>query len=150
MGNKFQHFGFLLHNILQHCQSIPNSKTLAVIGGEKSVMDFFIGEKDKWTNVGNDKQEEADSLLHNTNHTQYLYHISKSYAQQFRRCFGQNFPMHYIGVKDVKMEEGKNKSQQLGFPDPLYVFTKFEDSGFQRSWEICDESFIKEKAKMDN
>ena len=26
----------------------------------------FIGEKEKWTNKGNDKQEEADSLLHNT------------------------------------------------------------------------------------
>ena len=38
---------------------------------------YFIGEKEKWTN-GNDKQEEADSLLHNTtSYTQHLYQISK-------------------------------------------------------------------------
>ena len=39
----------------------------------------LIGETEKWTNKGNDKQEEAGSLLHNTTrHTQRLYHISKS------------------------------------------------------------------------
>ena len=39
----------------------------------------FTGEKEKWTNKGNDKQQHADSLLHNTtSHTQHLYHISKS------------------------------------------------------------------------
>ena len=27
---------------------------------------FFIGEKEKWRNKGNDKHEDADSLLHNT------------------------------------------------------------------------------------
>ena len=39
---------------------------------------FYWREK-KWTNKGNDKQEDADSLLHNTtSHTQHLYQISKS------------------------------------------------------------------------
>ena len=39
----------------------------------------FIGEKEKWTNKGNDKHEDIDSLLHNTkSHTQRLYKISKS------------------------------------------------------------------------
>ena len=28
-----------------------------------------IGEKEKWTNKGNDQHEGADSLLHNTNFT---------------------------------------------------------------------------------
>ena len=42
----------------------------------------FIGEKEKWTNKGNDKQEDADSVLHNTtSHTQCLYQISKSLVQ---------------------------------------------------------------------
>ena len=42
----------------------------------------FIGEEEKWTNNGNDKQEEADSLLHNTaSYTQHLYQISKSQVQ---------------------------------------------------------------------
>ena len=58
---------------------IQNLKTLAVIGAENSVTKSFIGKKEKWTNKGNDKQEEADSLLHNTtSHTQHLYQISKS------------------------------------------------------------------------
>ena len=45
---------------------------------KKSVTEIFIGEKEKWTNNGNDKQEEADSLLHNTTRYQHLYQISKS------------------------------------------------------------------------
>ena len=46
---------------------------------ENSVTKCFIGEKEKWTNKGNDKQQHADSLLHNTtSHTQHLYQISKS------------------------------------------------------------------------
>ena len=58
---------------------IQNLKTMAVIGAENSVTESFIGEKEKWTNKGNDKQQHADSLLHNTtSHTQHLYQISKS------------------------------------------------------------------------
>ena len=39
----------------------------------------FIGEKEKRTNKGNDKHENADSVLYNTSsHTQCLYQISKS------------------------------------------------------------------------
>ena len=58
---------------------IQNLKTLAIIGAENSVTKRFIGEKGKWTNKGNDKQQHADSLLHNTtSHTQHLYQISKS------------------------------------------------------------------------
>ena len=54
-------------------------KTLALIQAEKPVTEIFIGEKEKWTNKGNDKQEEDDSLLHNTTtYTQYLHQISKS------------------------------------------------------------------------
>ena len=45
---------------------IQSLKTLALIETKKSVTEIFIGEKEKWTNHGNDKQEEADSLLHNT------------------------------------------------------------------------------------
>ena len=40
---------------------------------------LLIAEKEKPTNNGNDKQEEADSLLHNTiSYTQHLYQTSKS------------------------------------------------------------------------
>ena len=33
-------------------------------------MDFYKNEK--WTNKGNDKQKDADSILHNTSQTQCL------------------------------------------------------------------------------
>ena len=60
-------------------RSIQNLKTLAVIGAENSVTKSFIGEKEKWINKGNDKQQHADSLSHNTtSHTQHLYQVSKS------------------------------------------------------------------------
>ena len=61
---------------LKVCTKFEDSE---LIGAENSVTKSFIGEKEKWTNKGNDKQEEADSLLHNsTSHTQHLYQISKS------------------------------------------------------------------------
>ena len=67
--NKSQHLDFLSHNTLRYIQ---NLKTLALIEVEKSVTESFFGEKENWTNKGNDNQEEADSLLHNT--TSYTQH----------------------------------------------------------------------------
>ena len=56
-----------------------NLKTLALIEDEKFVTENLLGEKEKWTNKGNDKQQHAGSLLQNTtSHTQHLYQISKS------------------------------------------------------------------------
>ena len=53
---------------------IQNLKTLAVIGAEMSVIKCFIGEKEKCTNKGNNKQQHTDSLSHNTtSHTQHSY-----------------------------------------------------------------------------
>ena len=53
--------------------------SLALIEAEKSVTQNLIAEKEKWTNNGNGKDQEADSLLHNaTSHTHQLYQISKS------------------------------------------------------------------------
>ena len=77
--NKSQHFGFLPHNILCHSQGVWQIWRLRLIEAEKSVAENLIGEKEKWTNKGNGKQQEADSLLHiTTSHTQHLYQISKS------------------------------------------------------------------------
>ena len=59
-------------------------KALALIEAEKSVTENFIKEKEKWTNKGNGKQEEADSLLYNaTSHTQYLYICTKFQNPRF-------------------------------------------------------------------
>ena len=58
---------------------IRNLKTLALTEAEKSVTDNLSGEKEKWTNKGNGKHGEAESLLHNaTSHIQHFYQISKS------------------------------------------------------------------------
>ena len=61
---KFQHCGFLLHKILQSSAGVYKIWRLALLGSEQSVMKNFIGEKVKMTNKGNDKHEDADSLLH--------------------------------------------------------------------------------------
>ena len=60
-------------------RSIQNLKTLALKEAKQSATEILNGEIEKWTNKGNDKQEEADSLLHSTtSYTQHLYRISKS------------------------------------------------------------------------
>ena len=51
---------------------IQNFKILGAVIPKKSLKKNFIGEKEKWTNMGNDMHEDADSVLHNTSHTQYL------------------------------------------------------------------------------
>ena len=46
--NKLQYLAFLCHNRLKLSVGISqNLKTLALTGPEKSVMKFFIGEKEK-------------------------------------------------------------------------------------------------------
>ena len=58
---------------------IQNLKTLALIEAKKFVTENLLGDKEKWTNKGNGKQQHADSLLHDTtSHTQHLYQVSKS------------------------------------------------------------------------
>ena len=52
---------------------------MSPIGAEKSVTEISIGEKEKCTNKGTDKQYVAAFLLHNTtHHYQALYQISES------------------------------------------------------------------------
>ena len=54
-------------------------KTLALIEAKKLETENFFGEKEKWTDKGNDKQQHADSLFHNTtSHTQHLDQMSQS------------------------------------------------------------------------
>ena len=59
---------------------IRNFKNLGAVVPENSLTKKIIGEKEKkWTNKGNDKHGDADSVLHNTtSYIQCLYQISKS------------------------------------------------------------------------
>ena len=60
---------------------IQNLKTLALIEAKTFVTENLLGEKEKWTNNGNDKQQYAASLLHSTtSHIQHLYQISNLYS----------------------------------------------------------------------
>ena len=37
--------GFLLHNVIHHCQGVNKIWTLALIAGEKSVVNFYETER---------------------------------------------------------------------------------------------------------
>ena len=42
---------------------IQTLRSLALIEAKKFVTENLLGEKEKWTNKGNDMQQHADSLL---------------------------------------------------------------------------------------
>ena len=70
-------FIYTIH--LAYMKVYINLKTLAPIGAERYATEISIGEKEKWTNKGTDKQYVAVVLLHNTtHHYQALYQISES------------------------------------------------------------------------
>ena len=78
--NKSQHHGFLSHNILG-LATLKVYKKFEDSGSHRSreICNRKFGEKEKWTNKGNGKHQETNSLLHTaTSHTQHLYQISKS------------------------------------------------------------------------
>ena len=81
-----------------HSQGVYKIWRLSFIEAEKFVTEIFIGEKEKWTNNGNDKQEEADSLLHNTtSYTQHLYLISNPRFSSSWEIFDEKESLHTIG-----------------------------------------------------
>ena len=105
-------------------------------------------EKEKWTNKENGKHHEAESLLHNaTSHTHHLYKVQNPRCSCFWEIFDTNLPTYYIGVRDRK--NGKRRQILISgtwfFPTiylaTLKAYTKFEDFGSHRSWEICDGNF---------
>ena len=60
-------------------------------------MEIFIGQIEKWTNKGNDKQEEADSPLHSTT-GYWVYHRRlklgpKTIKNRSIKCFTCNNEM---------------------------------------------------------
>ena len=66
--------------------------------------------------------------------------------------------MYYIGVRDGKKAKWKMKAKinhriLVFFPTiylaPLKVYTKFEDSGCNRSGEFCDENFYCREREID-
>ena len=171
-------FCFLSHNILGHSQWVYKIWRLALIEAENFVTENLLGEKEKWTNKGNDKLQHAESLLHNTrSHNQHLYQIQRgmisssmltlfytiqqvipNICTKFQNprhsssweIFDTNIPIYY-----GKMEKNAKINHRIlvFFPTlylaPLKRYTKFEDSGCNRSGEFCDEKFYWRERKMD-
>ena len=82
-----------------------NLKTLAWIGAEKCVTEIAIGEKEKWTNKGTDKQYVAVLLLHNTTNFRILTQVVAE-----RSLTEKNVHMYYIREKEGKMKIWKKKA----------------------------------------
>ena len=91
------------------------SETLAAIGANKSVTEIFIGEKEKWTDKGTDKQYVAAFFV-----TQYNSSLS-SFVPNFRiltqvvaekSLTEQNVNMYYIRVTEGKMNNWKKKTNE--------------------------------------
>ena len=79
-NDKYDDAESLLHNTTTVVipMFVGNFKSQGSVVPEKSLTKMFIGEKEKWTNKGNDRHEDAGSILHSTSsHAQCLYQISK-------------------------------------------------------------------------
>ena len=67
---------------------------------EKSLMMILLQRKKEWTNKGNHKQEEADTLIYNTtSNTHLLYRIKKNPTLWLLRNLWQKFNLKEIGEK---------------------------------------------------
>ena len=104
---------FLFSSILGHSQGVYKIWRLVLIGVEKSVIENSIWEKEKWTNKRKDKQEETDSLLHNTTNIVNVC-IEFQNPRNSMRNLWCKFPLCF--TLEWEMEKcNKNKSQHLGF-----------------------------------
>ena len=76
------------------------------------MMEIFIRKKEKWTNKGTNKQYVADSFLHSTTcHTQPFYQICNLSQVVAMKSLTEDVHMHYIGVRDGKIENLKKKEK---------------------------------------
>ena len=138
---------------------IQNLKTLALIEAKKFVTENLLGGKDKWTNKGNDKQQASSMLILFYTIQQVIPNFCTKFQNPWHSSsldiFDTNFSMYCIWVREGKMEkEAKvNHSIFVFFPTiylaPLKVYTKFEDSGCNTSWEFYDKTFYWRERKMD-
>ena len=135
-----------------------NLKTLAPIGAEKSVTEISIGEKEKWTNKGTDKKYEAvfcDKIQLITIKLCTKFQKSSCCWEIFDR---KNVHMYYIRATEGKNEKLKKEDKiRISIFIFIYtiqyaclkVYTKFENTGSNRSWEICDRNFHWTERKMN-
>ena len=135
--------------ILNVCTKFQNSSC----SGSWEIFDKnLIGEKlerkKNWTNKGNDKLEQADSLLHcTTSHTQRFYQISDTLPVEVLRYLLQKINWRERKNGQIKGMISSRRlilsyTVQLVIPN---VCTKFQNSSCSGSWEIFDKNLIGEK-----
>ena len=152
-------FSFTLYT-LPTWRCSQNLKTLAPIGAEKSVTEISLKRK---------KNEQIKGLICNMwqlfRYIQYKSSLS-SFVHNFKiltqvvaektqvvaekSLTEKNVHMYYIRVTEGKNEklkkDGKMRISILIFIYTIHfvylkVYTQFENSGFNRSWAICDRNF---------
>ena len=115
-------FSFPLY-ISQLSRCRQNLKILALIGAEKSVTENFIGEKDKWTDKGNYKQEEADSLLHNP-----------TFVPNFK-FLGAVVPEESLTKKKVYTHTNNGYWKDKNYTPPFPLYTWYTGDTKMPQWE---------------
>ena len=73
-------------------------------------------------NKGNDKHEDVDSLLYNAFLPNACSKFQNPRCSSSWEVFDINFPMQYIGVRDVKKGEKEGKINQYKFQHRGLIF----------------------------
>ena len=115
----------------------------------------FIGEKEKWTNKGNDK---SSMLFLFYKIQQVIPNICTKFENPWHSSSCELIDTNFIGVRDGKKEKWKKMVKInlsiLVFCPTIYlatlkVYKKFEDSGSNTSREIGNRKFNWRERKMD-
>ena len=80
------------------------------------MMESFIGKKEKWTNKGTVKQYVARSLLHSTtcqklSYPTFVPNLIILNQVVSEKSLTEDLHIHYIGVRDGKIENLKKKEK---------------------------------------
>ena len=136
---------------------IQNLKTLALIEAKKFVIENLLGEKEKSTN---EAMISSSRLILFYTIQQVIPNICTKFQNPRRssswEIFWHKFPYVLQWRERWKYHKKKAKINHriLVFFFTIYlallkVYTKFEDSGCNTSWEFCDEKFYWRERKMD-
>ena len=135
-------FSFTLYtSTLSRCTQ--NFKTLALTGAEKGVTKNLLERKKTWT-----INMRLLVLSYNKSYPMFLPNfkilgavVLEKSLTQISLCIALEWEMEKRTKKESKINFSNVVFFYTIFFNPLYVYTKFENAGSHRSWEICDEKF---------
>ena len=132
---------------------IQNLKTLALIGPKKFVTENLLGEKEKSTNKA---MTSSSRLILFYTIQQVIPNICTKFQNPRRSSSWEIFWHKFLYVLhwSERWKNGKRRQKLITESWYIYlallkVYTKFEDSGCNTSWEFCDEKFYWRERKMD-